>query len=241
MKDNAMPYPWVPGMTFGMLGGGDQPQPTLPLPLPSSLMPASYDAHRLFGRAFPTLSPDAQALLSQRQQPAWLSAQDNMPPGGRATDTGLSVQFPSLRPGFSLPWRGDTATQFTADDVARHEMLHGVLGEIQRRSPQWAGRISEAIRARGLADPGFRRQAEQGHDRIPAMFQEEDPSNMSSSDVLRTYAAAKADAERSIGSGGAGEYLASLMEHGGRPVRVPAWGHDRGYDPVAHLIQMLTP
>lgn len=191
---------------------GDPSLPARALPLPSPTVPTSYEAARLFGRAFQDLPAWIQAGIARSIPQVSLSPGEV---GGSASFEHAAVRFPDRgEQTVRMPW-GSVAPE----DVARHELGHVGLDQTILRPPDLRRRLAETLRAAFATDPGSLMQATSAHEGVAGIEATQPRAEtVSVSDVVRSRGA---EAEAQAHKVALHEFFASLLEHRGQPVRMP--------------------
>lgn len=220
------------GEIFGISG---RPFLFLP-PLPEAVRPSSPEAARLFRRVLPTLTPAAQALLTRapvevelEPLPPEVEAEVASPLGSASFEPPADLGFPPFtgpsqvtlalprRPGpYHLPTRPDVPV--TVEGVARHELSHIALARAMHKNLNPFLRLARALGAAGQADPAFAQAVSKAHPGASALFWPPHPDLRSAAETIRERAQ-QYTLLRLVE--GLHEYLASLGEYGGQPVRMP--------------------
>ena len=235
----------MPGPSFasyappfgGFLGGGHPlvPPRAVPLPMPRTIIPQSYEAARIYGRAFAGLPEALQ--LGIAQEPTLVSFLRTRFPwraGGEAGDdpsrgiAGAWTWFPR-QASIQSDWG-----VVTPEQIARHELAHVGLGRQLRPEYELWMPPARRIRQAGEQDPRLKDLLEQRHAGTRYFFTPPgDPR--STADVVRSRR------EDPVGLWHAlNEYLASLLEKTTEPRRMPIPLGLQGADPLRELSWLLT-
>lgn len=232
------------GSTFGMLlraldryGDPAVPRGVQPLPLPENIEPQSYEAARAFGQGYWRLPAASQGLLGR--SPSLMATFGRWPyPEGYANSQGVGVMFPEVSMSQSpVSWQMPSGpVTITPGLVATHELGHAAGDVIRREDPAAWWRAAQILQQQAQSNPAFQSRLILGHPRtqlltVPVV------GGDSISDVLRDRAMRQ---ETGNQYAGLTEYLASLTEHQGRPVRMPLYQPPQGsLDALADVMQRM--
>lgn len=229
-----------------------------PLRLPRSVEPSPRDLTSAEGLEAPVLSPEQVRMLSvftrgmRELSPAAVDMLEFpivprfehvpgwMGPGGVGRGDWVGVQFPRWERSVPTPsgWRLPDVT--TPSSVASHELAHTAIGRMLGGDPAtwWPAAIE--LRDYAEFEPQFREELFKAHGDIKPLLEAAPPvSAWSGSDEVRTRMAPEDWRYRYTMLKALGEYMASLMEYGGRPVRAPAWPTEVPMTPeIAALLAM---